>query len=132
MLKRSAIVVAIGLALILTYLLTWPVPVSPVAWDAPRNAGLVDPFESNDRLAKAAIIDLGVHESPEDVTGRDGYVFASTLGGRIIRLRPDGTDLTVFAETGGRPLGIEFDSDGRLIVANSQLGLQSSIGRMER
>ncbi len=125
MLKRSAIVVAAGLVLILTYLLTWPVPVSPVAWEAPRDAGLIDPFESNDRLAKAEIIDLGEHEGPEDITGRDGYIFASTLGGRIIRLRPDGTDQTVFAETGGRPLGLEFDSEGRLMVANSQLGLQS-------
>lgn len=125
MLKRAATVSAIGLALILTYLLTWPVPVSPVAWDAPRDAGLVDPFESNDRLAQATIIELGVHESPEDVAGRDGYIFASTLAGRIIRLRPDGTDLAVFAETGGRPLGLEFDSGGHLIVANSQLGLQS-------
>ncbi len=125
MLKRSAIAFSIGLVLLLTYLLTWPVPVSPVAWNAPRDAGLVDPFESNDRLAKAEIIDLGEHESPEDVTGRDAYIFASTLGGRIIRLRHDGTELTVFAETGGRPLGLEFDGDGRLIVANSQLGLQS-------
>jgi sugar lactone lactonase YvrE len=125
MLKRSAIAFSICLVLILIYLLTWPVPVSPVAWDAPMNVGLVDPFESNDRLAKAEIIELGKHESPEDITGRDGYVFASTLGGRIIRLRPDGSDLTVFAETGGRPLGLEFDNNGRLIVANSQLGLQA-------
>jgi sugar lactone lactonase YvrE len=125
MLKRLAIAFSVGLVLLLTYLLTWPVPVSPVAWDAPGNAGLVDPFESNDRLAKAETIELGDHESPEDIAGRDGYVFASTLGGRIIRLRPDGTGLVVFAETGGRPLGLEFDNDGRLIVANSQLGLQS-------
>lgn len=125
MLKRSAVAVFTVLVLILTYLLTWPVPVSPVAWEAPRDAGLVDPFESNDRLAKAEILDLGEHQSPEDITGRDGFIFASTLGGRILRMRPDGSDLAVFAETGGRPLGLEFDHGGRLIVANSQLGLQS-------
>lgn len=125
MLKRSAIAILAGLLLAFVYLLTWPVPVSPVAWDAPQDAGLVDPFESNDRLGKAAIIELGPHEGPEDVAGAGGYVYASTLDGRIIRLRPDGRELEVFAETGGRPLGMEFDSEGNLVVANSQLGLQS-------
>lgn len=125
MLKRIALAILAGLVLALVYLLTWPVPVSPVAWDAPRNAGLVDPYEANDRLGKAAIIDLGSHESPEDITGAGSYIFASSLDGRIIRLRPDGRDLQVFAETGGRPLGLEFDTKGNLVVANSMLGLQS-------
>jgi sugar lactone lactonase YvrE len=122
---RFGIAAALVVLLALVYLATWPVPVAPLAWQAPQNAGLVDPFETNDRLAKAVIVELGDHESPEDISGRDGYIFASTLAGRIIRMRPDGRELTVFAETGGRPLGIEFDPAGNLVVANSQLGLQS-------
>jgi sugar lactone lactonase YvrE len=125
MLKRFGIAAGLGIALLLAYLLSWPVPVSPLAWDAPRDQGLVDPFEANDRLAKAAIIELGDHESPEDITGRGSFIYSSSIGGRILRMRPDGAGLTVFAETGGRPLGLEFDSEGNLIVANSQLGLQS-------
>lgn len=118
--------VAVGILLISAlYLLLWPVPIDPVGWDAPADAGLVDPFESNDILQRAGLIDLGDHEGPEDVTGgADGMVYAATADGAIIRLSPDGRTIEVFAETGGRPLGIEFDGTGNLLVANAYLGIQ--------
>jgi sugar lactone lactonase YvrE len=134
MLRATGLAATLILLLLLAYLLAWPVPVSPVAWQAPKNAGLVDPFEANDRLANATIIDLGQHESPEDISGSGEFIYASTLDGRILRLRPDGRDLKVFAQTGGRPLGLEFDAAGNLLVANAQLGLQSVApdGRVSR
>lgn len=122
------------LALLLAYLMLWPVPIDPVSWDAPRDAGLADPFEANDTLGRARIFDLGEHKGPEDVAGGpDGLIYASTADGAIIRLRPDGSALEVFAETGGRPLGIEFDKAGNLFVANAHLGIQkiSPLGRVE-
>jgi sugar lactone lactonase YvrE len=125
MARRSAIAALCILLLLLVYLLTWPVPVAPVGWQAPKNEGLVDPFEANNRLANLKFIGLGEHESPEDITGRDGYLYASTSGGKIIRASISNAVVSVFADTGGRPLGIEFDNVGNLIVANSQLGLQS-------
>ena len=121
-------------ALLLLYLLLWPVPIDPVSWDAPVDAGLVDPFASDDRLQRARIFDLGDHEGPEDVAGGpDGLIYAATAGGVIIRLKPDGSDIEVFAETGGRPLGIEFDRAGNLFVANATLGVQkvSPNGRVQ-
>jgi sugar lactone lactonase YvrE len=122
------------LALLLLYVLLWPVPIDPVSWEAPADAGLVDPFEVNDMLRKAKVFDLGDHEGPEDVAGGpDGLIYASTADGEIIRLRPDGSKVEVFAETGGRPLGIEFDTAGDLFVANAYLGIQkiSPDGRVE-
>jgi len=113
------------IALLFLYLLFWPVPIDPVSWNAPVDAGLVDPFASNDRLRSAKVFDLGNHEGPEDVTGGpDGLIYAATADGVIIRLRSDGSSVEVFAETGGRPLGIEFDADGNLFVANAYLGIQ--------
>ena len=112
----------IGLLLILlAYLVLWPVPIDPVSWDAPVDVGLVDPFDANDSLRKAKVFDLGTHEGPEDVAGGpDGLIYAATAGGVIIRLRPDGNGVEVFAETGGRPLGIEFDPEGNLFVARDE------------
>jgi sugar lactone lactonase YvrE len=105
--------------------LFWPVPIEPVAWDAPQNRGLVDPFAPNDRLADARIVALGPYEGPEDIAGGpDGLIYAATASGDIIRLQAAGLQLEVFVNVGGRPLGMEFDAAGNLLVANSMLGLQ--------
>lgn len=113
-----------GLGLLLAYLLLWPVPVSPLAWAAPRDAGLIEPYGANDRLQAATTIDLGGFSGPEDAAvAQDGFIYAATHD-EIIRFRPDGTELGVFADTGGRPLGIEFDAEGNLVVANAVSGLQ--------
>jgi sugar lactone lactonase YvrE len=107
------------------YLFFWPVPIDPLAWDAPQNAGLVNPFAPNDRLRKAQLIDLGAHEGPEDVSAdRNGLIYTATADGFIIRMQADGNNIEIFSEPGGRPLGIEFDTAGNLFVANSYLGLQ--------
>jgi sugar lactone lactonase YvrE len=111
------------LAGVAIYLLTWPVPIEPVAWQAPTDRGLVDPFASNDLLEAATAIDLGSHEGPEDATlGHDGLVYVTTLGGRVLRIRNGRVE--EFADAGGRALGIEVDVDGSLVVANAYLGLQ--------
>src|SRR5205814_5806435 len=55
----------------------------------------------------------------------DGRIYAGVEGGRIFRLQPDGTRPEVFADTRGRPLGLDFDRDGNLIVADAYQGLLS-------
>lgn len=60
---------------------------------------------------------------PEDVDVDDqGRIYGGTHDGRILRLLPDG-NVEVFAETGGRPLGMEFDGQGNLIVCDAWKGL---------
>jgi hypothetical protein len=123
--KKSAAAFLALLILWLLYLLFWPVPVSPVAWDAPQDRGLVDPFEPNDQLGLARAISIGEFNGPEDIAGgMDAYLYVSVHSGHIIRLRGDGSDLSVFADVGGRPLGLDFGEDGYLYVANAPLGLQ--------
>ncbi len=125
LLRRTPGAILAIVAAFLIYLLLWPVPIDPVAWEAPVDAGLVDPFEPNDRLRKARLIDLGSHQGPEDIAeGGDGLIYTATNGGQVIRFDATGNHIEVFAETGGRPLGLEFDSDGNLLVANAYLGLQ--------
>ena len=111
------------LVLVLLYLSLWPVPIDPVAWQAPMDRGLVDPFAPNKLLQRASGIDLGDFEGPEDATlGHDGHIYVTTLNGDVLRV--SGETIERFASPGGRPLGIETASDGALIVANSYLGLQ--------
>ncbi len=35
----------------LVYLLAWPIPIDPVAWQAPVDKGYVGDFEKNEKLA---------------------------------------------------------------------------------
>jgi sugar lactone lactonase YvrE len=105
------------------YLSFWPVPIEPVAWQAPADRGLVDPYAPNDLLQAATGIDLGQYEGPEDATlGHDDAVYATTLSGHVVRIKD--RKVEPFAFTGGRPLGIETDGDGTLVVANAWSGLQ--------
>jgi len=54
------IALAFGLAL-LAYLALWPVPIDPVAWDAPTDRGFVGDFAVDFSLAGAERIPLGDH-----------------------------------------------------------------------
>ena len=53
----------------------------------------------------------------------EGAVFTGTEDGAIWRVSPDGGKVDRVAETGGRPLGIEIDLDGRLLVCDAHRGL---------
>jgi len=106
------------------YLFLWPVPVDPVSWEAPLDRGLVEPFAANDRLQVATAIELGEFHGPEDIAvGFDGLLYSGTEGGKVISFEADGSNMQIFADTGGRPLGIEF-AGGFLYVANAFIGLQ--------
>jgi sugar lactone lactonase YvrE len=122
--RRSLAVIGSLLAGATFYLLFWPVPIDPVAWDAPVNQGLVDPFGPDNRLGRARAIDLGLHDGPEDVTsGHDGLLYATTKAGLILQIDGYG-NVREFADVGGRALGIETDADGSFVVANAYAGLQ--------
>lgn len=75
---------------------------------------------------------LDVHPVPgpgaEDVVvgtrGADeGAVFTGTSDGSIFRMSHDGGKVDRIAQTQGRPLGLEIDLDGRLLVCDARRGL---------
>ncbi|MBT8107694.1 MAG: SMP-30/gluconolactonase/LRE family protein [Gammaproteobacteria bacterium] len=121
--KKILSIAGLLLLAALLYLSLWPVPIDPVAWQAPVDRGLVDPYAPNTLLQAATPIDLGDFEGPEDATlGRDDAVYATTLSGHVVRIKRGKVEPFAFA--GGRPLGIEVDADGSLVVANAYSGLQ--------
>ena len=119
---------SIGLLLILGigYLFLWPVPISPVSWSAPKAPGYQGPHAVNDKLSQLNIIELKGEEGPEHIAiGPDGKLYTTVASGKIIRMNPDGTDQQLFANTGGRVLGFDFDAQGNLIAADAIKGLLS-------
>ena len=114
------------LAGVVTYALFWPVPIDPQAWTPPEAPPLTGVYEPNNALSAVERIGSGVDFGPEDTAfDHEGRIYAGMEHGRIVRFEPDGSGYEGFAETGGRPLGLDFDPAGNLIVADAQKGLLS-------
>ncbi|MEQ6886297.1 SMP-30/gluconolactonase/LRE family protein [Salicola sp. Rm-C-2C1-2] len=115
----------IALLLVIGSFLLWPSPVDSVAWDPPQGPGLEGPAQPNKALQHADVLARGKIQGPEDTeVDADGNVYAGLDDGRIIRVTPAGA-VETFTNTGGRPLGLEFDANGNLIVADAWKGLLS-------
>ncbi len=122
---KNLLTILLGfIGILIAYLLIWPVPLAPVAWQAPPNPGYTGVFADNARLQGVEMLAIGDHHGPEEVIlDRQGRIYAATQEGWIIRLNPDGSQLEDWIHTGGRPLGIAFDNEGNLIVADAFRGL---------
>jgi sugar lactone lactonase YvrE len=124
--KRLALFLVLILVMALAYLLLAPVPITPAAWTPPAAPALTGQFEQNTRLSPVQRLSLGEGHKPEDVAlDGDGKIYAGFEDGRIVVLQPDGTQPRLFANTGGRPLGLIFDHGGNLLVADAIKGLLS-------
>ena len=78
------------MAVILLYLLTWPVPIEPVEWNAPEDAGYSGDFALNDALVELDTIDIAPYHGPEDIAVDPlGNLYAGTESGEIIRIDAD-------------------------------------------
>lgn len=118
--------VVIVLASVVIYLLVGPLPIEPQAWTPPEAPAMTGIYEPNSALSAIERIGSGVDFGPEDTAfDREGRIYAGMEHGRIVRFEPDGSRYEGFAETGGRPLGMDFDPSGNLIVADSRKGLLS-------
>lgn len=122
--RKLITIVGVLLILAVAYLLLWPVGIEPVAWQAPKFAGYEGPHARNERLAGAQAIPVGLDVGPEHIEfGPDGLLYTGVLSGAILRSNPEGTEFGKFADTGGRPLGLDFDTQGNLVVADALRGL---------
>jgi sugar lactone lactonase YvrE len=124
--KRTILRVVIALIVLsLAYLILWPVPINPIAWTPPTAPELTGVYAQNSELAKIERLPVD-GSKPEDVAiDAQDRIYCGAEDGRIFRFQADGTHPEVFANTQGRPLGLIFDRDGNLIVADAIKGLLS-------
>lgn len=122
--RRVAGAVALLLVAAAVYLCFWPVPATPVSWPAPIPPGYTGVHAVNTRLSGLRRIDIGTEFGPEHMAiGRDGKLYAAMTSGNLLRMDADGGNREVFANTGGRVLGFDFDAEGRMIAADAMRGL---------
>lgn len=114
------------LVIVIAYLLLWPVVIDPVAWEPPADPGYVGVHAPNRRLARMQVLPMPEHSGPEDVAvGPDGWLYVSTHQGAVLRYAATSSRPETFVDTGGRPLGLDFDRTGRLWIADGYRGLLS-------
>lgn len=99
-------------------------PIDPMSWEPPDTVAPTGVWAPNYGLANIEVVPVPGYTAPEDVAvAADGAVFTGVKEGRILRWGPGLSDMQTFAQTGGRPLGLAFAPDGRLIVADAVRGL---------
>jgi sugar lactone lactonase YvrE len=114
------------LVVLVLYLFLWPVPIHPIAWEPHPAPALQGEFAENRVLQGMEFFATPNGHGPEDVAvDTEGRIYVGVEEGEILRYAADGSNPHVFADTGGRPLGLDFDNDGNLIVADAVKGLLS-------
>jgi sugar lactone lactonase YvrE len=105
-------------------LLLRPAPIDPLPWTPlPKPLPQVG-FEANTDLRAARRLAEGKVRGPEDVAFDDaGRLYTGTADGTIARVSLLNEAVDEFARTGGRPLGLMFDPQGRLVVCDAAKGL---------
>ncbi len=102
-----------------------PGEVDPVAWTPAPTMPMEGALAPNLRLQAAQPLGRGQIYGPEDVdVDSEGRFYAALEDGRIVRIDEEGS-IEDWVETGGRPLGMDFDPTGNLIVCDAQMGLLS-------
>ncbi len=119
----------LGLVIIgLAYLVLWPVPVDPVAYEPPEPPGFTGDFSENNALDQAGLVHLPEGElGPEDIAAApDGAIYTTSLSGTLYRI--DGDQPVEVDRLGGRPLGLKAGADGALYIADSFRGVMRWTG----
>lgn len=105
------------------YLLFWPVDIEPVSWNSTKATSTYS-ASTNKYLEATQIFGKNDGIGPEDIdVDEQGNIYAPYEDGRIMQYDSNGKNPKLFANTKGRPLGLEFDKNGNLIVCDAKKGL---------
>jgi sugar lactone lactonase YvrE len=92
--------------------------------DIPRAPARAKQRRSSTRFPPARPLPLMGAAHPEDVVvDAEGRVVCGVEAGRILRVEPGTGGVETIGDTGGRPLGLELQQDGRVIVCDAHKGL---------
>jgi sugar lactone lactonase YvrE len=96
--------------------------VKPVVWQPPARPARAK-RRTGDVQIDVEVIRLPGNGSEDVLVDSDGSVLTGIDDGRILRIWPDGRAVFEVANTGGRPLGLEFHPGGGLVVCDAERGL---------
>jgi len=113
----------------LMYIFFYPVGLPLQTWTPPDHPGYDGDYKLNDKLLTVKKA-TGECLQCEDTHLWLGHIVGGDVDGNIVAF--DGQDRTIIGNTGGRPLGLDVDTLGNLIIADAIKGLLSmdSTGRV--
>jgi sugar lactone lactonase YvrE len=95
----------------------------PHRWKPPIADARARAARSDPPLPPVRRLELPGH-GPEDVVRRaDGWLVTGLADGRLVAVDPESGEVQRLADTGGRPLGLEFAPDGALLICDAERGL---------
>lgn len=116
--------VLLFVVLLIAYLLFWPVPVNPVAWKAPVDAGYTGVFNKNNKLALFSSISLdGLHGAEAVVGDGLGGFYSATHEGDVVYWSEGDDVATSLFTLDGRPLGMLLEDSHTMWIADAFNGL---------
>ncbi|TDD14922.1 SMP-30/gluconolactonase/LRE family protein [Kribbella turkmenica] len=92
--------------------------IAPVRWTPPAAGPRREPAK-----IEVETVALPGHGPEDTLIDADGSVLTGLYDGRILRVSADGETITTLADTGGRPLGLEWLPDGKVLVCDAHRGL---------
>lgn len=91
-------------------------PIQPLSYTAPPPPPYEGPFALNQKLKHIRTEFQGLVDGPEDIlSDAEGNLYCSNEDGTIRKLWSNGS-MSVWADIGGRPLGIEWVQRGQLMA----------------
>ena len=121
--KNSKRIVIVSLIFLLSYLFFYPVKIDPVSFHPePADEKWNSLMDDNMKQSIQKLVDC--HHCEDVAIDSSGNIYGAQEDGKIMVFDAEGTP-SILADTKGRPLGIHFDHDGNLLVADSPKGLLS-------
>ncbi|RXJ71530.1 gluconolactonase [Veronia nyctiphanis] len=122
--RNVALATLLAAALFAGWVLLYPSPITAYAYTPSQALPFEGVLAVNDKLRSATLIPLpqGLRGGEDVAIDQRGCVHTGTDNGDILRQCPD-SGWETLANTGGRPLGLAFDSEENLIIADAEKGL---------
>ena len=123
--RQLLTIVAVLLSLTVALLWIQGAVIDPASWSPEPAPAWEGALARNEGLRHPELLARRLVDGPEDVAPDDAWLYTGNEDGTIRRFLIGGGVSETSADTGGRPLGLDLDSSGRLWIADSSLGLLS-------
>lgn len=108
------------LSSILLYFLIWPNNVEPISWQSTS----ANPLPKTTYIKNYKLLKFKLGHGPEDIAvDNEGNVYGGLKQGVIEVVSSDNSKNLNWTNTAGRPLGLHFDQEKNLVIADAKRGL---------